>query len=435
MVRFDEVLPELVRIVETSAQATAIERAAVVRDVRGRVRLVIKPVATAAPDLTALEVALKSALGDWFAPPIWTTTAMDDAGRLGGKAMEMAGPWSPKYQDPVTGQELIPASGRWRRLERRLSKEVWLDQADAEPPWELAPGAPTIVTFFSFKGGVGRTTALASCAWQLARRGHRVAAVDLDLEAPGLGTLFGAQTERGVLDFIVDHFAIGARDLDGLHALAQGLPEADASMLEVFPAGGLEPGYLEKLARLDFAGSRLGDGSERSPVGTALTALLQSIRATLRPDFILLDSRAGLHDLAGLSLHGLAHIDVLVGRASEQAYAGMDLTLQILARRKGAEKLQCVLIHSLAPPVPGSIEAQLEEAAFIKRTYQAFQKYIYTENAPAEDDSEAMHWPIVVRSDNALERFSMIGQVPEPRVFSGGYQDLCEYIVQLSQPT
>lgn len=36
-------------------------------------------------------------------------------------------------------------------------------------------------------------------------------------------------------------------------------------------------------------------------------------------NYILLDSRAGLHDLAGLSLHNLAHVDVLVGRDSDQS--------------------------------------------------------------------------------------------------------------------
>ena len=42
-----------------------------------------------------------------------------------------------------------------------------------------------IVTFYSWKGGVGRTMALANTAVQLARKGNRVLVVDWDLEAPG----------------------------------------------------------------------------------------------------------------------------------------------------------------------------------------------------------------------------------------------------------
>ena len=47
-----------------------------------------------------------------------------------------------------------------------------------------------IVTFYSFKGGVGRTTALGITAARLAQDGHRVLCIDLDLEAPGLADAF-----------------------------------------------------------------------------------------------------------------------------------------------------------------------------------------------------------------------------------------------------
>src|ERR1041384_149121 len=47
-----------------------------------------------------------------------------------------------------------------------------------------------VVTFYSFKGGVGRTFALGDVAVYLARWGYRVLCVDLDLEAPGLARYF-----------------------------------------------------------------------------------------------------------------------------------------------------------------------------------------------------------------------------------------------------
>jgi hypothetical protein len=78
--------------------------------------------------------------------------------------------------------------------------------------------------------------------------------------------------------------------------------------------------YVSKLARLDDSSAEPG---ETNPVEEALRALLKSLKA-LTPafDVILLDSRAGLHDLAGLSLHGLAHVDVLVFRGTAQNLAG-----------------------------------------------------------------------------------------------------------------
>jgi len=60
-----------------------------------------------------------------------------------------------------------------------------------------------VTTFYSFKGGVGRTMALVNVAVELALQGKRVVAVDFDLEAPGLDTFdLGrpAETTPGIVD-------------------------------------------------------------------------------------------------------------------------------------------------------------------------------------------------------------------------------------------
>ncbi len=47
-----------------------------------------------------------------------------------------------------------------------------------------------IYTFYSYKGGVGRTMALANVAELFLRQGRRVLMIDWDLEAPGLEQFF-----------------------------------------------------------------------------------------------------------------------------------------------------------------------------------------------------------------------------------------------------
>ncbi len=65
-----------------------------------------------------------------------------------------------------------------------------------------------IVTFYSFKGGTGRTMALANVAWILAANGERVLIADWDLESPGLHRFFQPFMDHdvaelpGVVDFI-----------------------------------------------------------------------------------------------------------------------------------------------------------------------------------------------------------------------------------------
>src|ERR1700722_3253726 len=68
--------------------------------------------------------------------------------------------------------------------------------------------AGRIVTFYSFKGGTGRTMALANAAWILAANGKRVLVADWDLESPGLHRFFqpfmnpAVGNEPGIVDFI-----------------------------------------------------------------------------------------------------------------------------------------------------------------------------------------------------------------------------------------
>ena len=73
--------------------------------------------------------------------------------------------------------------------------------ANTDPPWLLNDDASAscnnyrkktmtenrngqVVTFYSYKGGTGRTMALANVAWILAANGNRVLVVDWDLESP-----------------------------------------------------------------------------------------------------------------------------------------------------------------------------------------------------------------------------------------------------------
>jgi hypothetical protein len=77
--------------------------------------------------------------------------------------------------------------------------------------------APPFITFYSFKGGVGRSMAAINVAGILASRGFRVLVIDMDLEAPGLSFLANAAqadeprvTQLGFVDFMLDAVRSGA---------------------------------------------------------------------------------------------------------------------------------------------------------------------------------------------------------------------------------
>src|SRR5262245_12996213 len=65
----------------------------------------------------------------------------------------------------------------------------------------------TIVTFYSYKGGVGRSFALANVTVILARWRFKVLCIDWDIEAPGLSYYFASYLPangrgRGLVDML-----------------------------------------------------------------------------------------------------------------------------------------------------------------------------------------------------------------------------------------
>src|SRR5580700_9409489 len=99
-----------------------------------------------------------------------------------------------------------------------------------------------IVTFYSYKGGTGRTMALANTAWILAANGKRVLVADWDLESPGLHRFFQpfmgpeASAQPGIVDFIRGYeWAIDEADRAGalnVEKLGQAAPQAVTKLID-----------------------------------------------------------------------------------------------------------------------------------------------------------------------------------------------------------
>src|SRR5712691_630123 len=109
-----------------------------------------------------------------------------------------------------------------------------------------------IVTFYSYKGGVGRTMALANVAVLLARWGYKVLAVDWDLEAPGLEHFFkpyldwpAATHHQGVIDLL--HQASARDPLDWRRCLLDVRLRDSKQTLHLLTAGTRDEAYHRKV--------------------------------------------------------------------------------------------------------------------------------------------------------------------------------------------
>ncbi|NUR62183.1 MAG: tetratricopeptide repeat protein [Catenulispora sp.] len=181
----------------------------------------------------------------------------------------------------------------------------------------------TVVTFYSYKGGTGRTMALANVAWILAANGRRVLAVDWDLDSPGLHRFYhpflppsAVQSAGGVIDLIVDyawqvHQHRDDRPADwhrqaaevARHAIAVDWPFPGDGSLDFLPAGRQNRDYASAMAPRGW-----DDFYEEMAGGLFFQAMREEMKAEY--DYVLIDSRTGLSDIADICTLQLP--DVLV---------------------------------------------------------------------------------------------------------------------------
>lgn len=226
-----------------------------------------------------------------------------------------------------------------------------------------------IYTFYSYKGGVGRSMALANVAALLAQRGRKVLIVDWDLEAPGIEKFFHydppilegrRETTPGVVDLIVGYAQGEAPDWREclLRAFPFGISNAreageSRQPVSILSAGRADIGYVERMQSINWG--KLF--TERS-LGSYLERLRDDWISEF--EFVLIDSRTGLTDIGGVCTIHLPDVLVLFFTTNRQS---MDGILDVMHyARSGHERLPFDRSRLIGIPVPARDETRTEYA-------------------------------------------------------------------------
>lgn len=345
-VLFDDSLPQLVEAIVRTVGPGAFANGVVLRDVTGQLAF-FSGVPLDDVAKRQLTEALRDALGSYArtdrllavpSDPGATVTLQDSSA-----------------SDTRVGEHVV------RVVDRRIAGADWLRQP--------APAAlpPRRFVFASLKGGVGRSTALCVAAAHLASRGMRVLALDLDLEAPGLGALLlddGTRPALGVLDALVENGLeplneAFLRDMIGPSSLGRG------GKIDVVPAFGTRSlthpqDILAKLARA-YAEDLRPDGRVAT-ILDQVRELVDQLAGLERYDAIFVDARAGLHETTASAVLGLGAEVLFFGLDERQTFQGYAALLGHLRRfvpprgspPEWVERLS--MIHAKAPSDAASRE-------------------------------------------------------------------------------
>lgn len=226
-----------------------------------------------------------------------------------------------------------------------------------------SPRTGQIVTFYSFKGGTGRTMALANVAWILADNGMRVLIADWDLESPGLHRFFRPfldaefNEKPGIVDLIRRYswMAVDANiDTESLYtgsdesrktardALTTIIDEhigpvedytitlnwqfPDQGVLHFLPPGRQTNGdYQATLSTLDW-----DTFYDRLHGGQFFDALRMHLKSNY--DYVLIDSRTGFGDVASICTVHLPDVVVDCFTLSTQGIEGAATIARMIQR-------------------------------------------------------------------------------------------------------
>lgn len=408
MMRFDDALTAMC---ERLHEATGPGRAEVtiVRDAAGRLTAIVPDDALTKEQMEQLAQRLHAALGLYSPGPRRILLSVADL---------------IEPEDIVGSGDRVPldaetyGEGRWL-VDRLLTNQDWI----RSPLVTKAP-LPTGVGF-SIKGGVGRSTALTLFAWHLARQGKRVLLVDLDLEAPGLGTmLLPDLPDFGVVDWCVESL-VGQADSELFERMWRPAPLAadEPGSILVIPALGLRTqDFVAKVGRAYLP--TVDPDGHMSGLARRFAALLsEAARRSEPPDLVLLDARAGLHDVGSAAVTQLGAEVFLFGRdepASWEAYRNLFLHLRHsrAIRWGGADddlRWRLKMVAAQTEPTEGAARSA------VRRSYATWETLYDAETAEvgapmsfALEDDVAPHYPLRVFFDPRVRVLDLVDTDKRP---------------------
>jgi len=214
-----------------------------------------------------------------------------------------------------------------------------------------------VVTFYSYKGGSGRSMAMANVAWALSTNSKRVLVIDWDLEAPGLHRYFHPflqDPSQTATDGLIDHVwryvegvsnpekAATAREFVSADQLVQQLefPFILNGCLHFIGAGRQDENYSDKVSGFDWSAFYGRFGGE-----IFINQIMEWARRQY--DYILIDSRTGVADTAGICTTQVPDQIVLCFVYNRQSIEGIAAIARSITKSRSKKGMSDVKMHLL----------------------------------------------------------------------------------------
>lgn len=184
-----------------------------------------------------------------------------------------------------------------------------------------------VVSFYSYKGGAGRTLALTHTAYLLAKKGKNVLLIDLDIEAPSFFNVFENKLdiEHGLVDYLYERvFQSGKEEptikITDIFSEIQ-LNETLKGSIYAIPAGKLSPEYIFQLTQLQPTFISRKD---------YISSLIVELEQKLGIDIVLIDSRTGINEWGAFSLLDVADDIIFFAYPNNENIGGLKVVMELM---------------------------------------------------------------------------------------------------------
>jgi cellulose biosynthesis protein BcsQ len=210
-----------------------------------------------------------------------------------------------------------------------------------------------VVTFYSFKGGVGRTMSLVNVGVELANKGRNVLLVDFDLEAPGIPTfdLFAGITDTpGIVDYVSEYLSTShAPDVKGFITPCSKRQSPAGGRLSIMSAGRQDVSYAARFHAIDW------QDLYANREGFLMFEDLKEQWRTAIPGgfhYVLIDSRTGHTDVGGICTRQLPDAVVVMFFPNEQNLRGLGKVVSDIRDENNSPRQKHIELHFVPSNVP-----------------------------------------------------------------------------------
>lgn len=299
------------------------------------------------------------------------------------------------------------------------------------------------ITFYSYKGGVGRTLALSNLAMYLYHLGFKVCLMDFDLEAPGVPYKFPTlikveDINNGLVDYI--HFFLKkGRFPSSLKKFSREIfpVEKSRGSIRIIPAGNtLSAEYWKEISSINWY-SLFYDEDEESNVGIPFFfELKERIEQEFKPDFLLIDSRSGITEMSGICTSILPDKVVFFIINNKENLEGARQILRGLQNVKRIANQEPIKIIFSLSRIPAPQSDKKEEIEAEKKILHYIIDYV---NTSIEDLSNQLNLDdiCVLHSERQLELSEVLKitgeEVTDQTTLYHDYLKLFSKIIPISQ--